>query len=416
MAEQWSTGFDDRAVVMTRSDPLFRFVILYSALFSAFGFASPFLPAFIASRGLAPDALGLVLGAATAVRLISGTLTGRLADRFQAFRVTLMICALIASAATLAYVPIHGFWTIAALSLLHAAALAPLVPLADALTLANAGVARTGGGRGFEYGWVRGAGSAAFIAGAIVAGQAASRFDLSAIIWLSAAGLLAAAMCALVVPAFPRSAATVAEAKRGTDHAWRLLLRQRAFVCVTVVAALVLGSHAMHDSFAVIRWTASGIGTATTGLLWSESVAAEVVVFLVIGPWLLRVLGPTGALAVAAACGVLRWVVMALTVEVAVLAMIQPLHGFTFALLHLACMRIITAAVPSALAGTAQAVYGLIGVGGATALLTIFSGWLYGRFGADGFWIMALLCGLAFPVIRMLQNALAMPDAAARYS
>jgi PPP family 3-phenylpropionic acid transporter len=121
----------------------------------------------------------------------------------------------------------------------------------------------------------------------------------------------------------------------------------------------------------------------------------------------LRVLGPTGALAVAAAAGVLRWIVMAQTTEVAVLAMIQPLHGFTFALLHLACMRIIAATVPPALAGTAQAVYGLIGVGGTTALLTVFAGWLYGRFGPAGFWAMAFLCSFAFPVIRMLQNALA---------
>ena len=147
-----------------------------------------------------------------------------------------------------------------------------------------------------------------------------------------------------------------------------------------------------------------------------ESVAAEVVVFFLIGPWLLRTLGPTGALAVAAASGVLRWVVMAQTTEVVILAMIQPLHGFTFALLHLACMRIITATVPPALAATAQAVYGLIGIGGVTALLTIFSGWLYGRFGADGFWVMAFLCSLAFPIIRMLQNALAVPDAVARCS
>jgi MFS transporter, PPP family, 3-phenylpropionic acid transporter len=140
------------------------------------------------------------------------------------------------------------------------------------------------------------------------------------------------------------------------------------------------------------------------------------VVFFLVGPRLLRALGPTVALAIAAAAGVLRWVVMAQTVDVAMLAMVQPLHGFTFALLHLACMQIITATVPPALAGTAQAVYGLIGIGGTTALLTIFSGWLYGRFGADGFWVMAFLCSLAFPVIRMLQNALVVPGAVARRS
>jgi len=101
-----------------------------------------------------------------------------------------------------------------------------------------------------------------------------------------------------------------------------------------------------------------------------------------------------------------RWGVIAQTTEVAPLALVQPLHGFTFALLHLASMRIITDTVPSDLAGTAQAVYGLVKVGGATAVLTILSGWLYARFGPAGFLAMGLLCIAAFPVIWTLHRAL----------
>jgi PPP family 3-phenylpropionic acid transporter len=148
----------------------------------------------------------------------------------------------------------------------------------------------------------------------------------------------------------------------------------QVFGLVTLVGALVLGSHAMYDSFAVIRWREAGIRPATIALLWSESVAAEVLVFLLIGPPLLRLLKPTGALAWAALCGLLRWGVMAQTTELAALALVQPLHGFTFALLHLASMRLITDTVPSVMAGTAQAVYSLVGVGGATAVFMIVSG------------------------------------------
>ena len=72
---------------------------------------------------------------------------------------------------------------------------------------------------------------------------------------------------------------------------------------VTLVAALVLGSHAMYDTFAVIRRTQAGISPATVGVLWAESVAAEVLVFLFLGPRLLRVVTPTAALAVAASSG-----------------------------------------------------------------------------------------------------------------
>ena len=77
---------------------------------------------------------------------------------------------------------------------------------------------------------------------------------------------------------------------------------------------------------------------------------------------------------------------MAQTIEVAALALVQPLHGFTFALHHLASMRIMTDTVPSDLGGTAQTVYGLVGAGGDTAVLTIRSGWLYARFGLATFW------------------------------
>src|SRR5438105_4989813 len=107
---------------------------------------------------------------------------------------------------------------------------------------------------------------------------------------------------------------------------------------------------------------------------------------------------PPGALALAALAGVMRWTVMATSTQVLALALVQPLHGITFALLHLACMRLIASAVPAALAGTAQAIYGTVGIGGATALATFASGSLYGRLGAAGFWVMAALCTLALPL------------------
>lgn len=75
------------------------------------------------------------------------------------------------------------------------------------------------------------------------------------------------------------------------------------------------------------------------------------------------------------------------------------------ALLHLACMRLIARSVPEGLEGTAQALYGTVGIGAASALLTLVSGVLYGRFGAQGFWLMAALCALALPLTWKLRRA-----------
>jgi len=94
------------------------------------------------------------------------------------------------------------------------------------------------------------------------------------------------------------------------------------------------------------------------------------------------------------------------TTDIAALALVQPLHGFTFALLHLATMRVIGDTVPRALAATAQTVYGVVAVGGTIAVLTLLSGWLYARFGPAGFWAMGTLCTAAFPVIWLLHQAL----------
>lgn len=379
-----------------RSTALTRFVLLYAAMYAAFGVASPFLPAFLSGRGLAPEQLGVVLSAGTAVRLLTSPLAGRTGDLIQGLRIVLVLCTALAASVTLAYLAAHGFWFLLAVSLLHAASLAPITVLADALALGSASPPTSSGREGFEYGWVRGTGSAAFIFGTLVSGQAVSAFGLDLIVGLQALLLGAAALAAILVPELIHN--RPADPVRAPGGAFIILLRFPRFRNLVLVAALILGSHAMHDTFAVIRWSAAGITSATASLLWSESVAAEVLVFFVIGPPLVRRLKPAGALAVAAAAGMLRWGVMARTTDVMALALIQPLHGVTFALLHLACMRLIARIVPSGLEGTAQAIYGTVGIGAATALLILVSGALYARLGAQGFWLMAALCALALPL------------------
>jgi PPP family 3-phenylpropionic acid transporter len=183
------------------------------------------------------------------------------------------------------------------------------------------------------------------------------------------------------------------------------LLRLPRYRNLVLLAALVLGSHAMHDAFAVIRWSAAGISAETSSLLWSEAVAAEVLVFWFIGPALVKRLTPAGAMALAAAAGVLRWAVMAQTADVAAVALVQPLHGLTFALLHLACMRVLARTVPPGFEGTAQALYATVGVGAASAALTLASGSLYGSLGPQAFWFMAALCAAALPLTWRLRGA-----------
>jgi PPP family 3-phenylpropionic acid transporter len=80
----------------------------------------------------------------------------------------------------------------------------------------------------------------------------------------------------------------------------RVLLKVPAFRIVIALAALVYGSHALYDAFAIIGWDNAGLDASIISMLWAEAVAAEVVVFFLVGPWLINRIGVRGAAALAA--------------------------------------------------------------------------------------------------------------------
>lgn len=370
------------------------FLLLFGALYGGYGALSPFLPAFLQERGLSSVEIARVLSAAMLVRLVAGPLAGRLADATGAARLILAVALGLAAAATLAFLWGGGFWTLLAVGLVQAVATAPLAPLADTLALAAAQ-----GGRAFTYGWVRGAGSAAFIAGSTLTGQIVGFYGL-------ASGPTA---CAVLFGLAALAALRVREARPersepAAGDGFRDLVRIARFRRLVLAAALVVGAHAMHDTYAVILWTGAGLSAGAAGLLWSESVAAEIAVFLWLGPRLLGRIGPARAIALAALAAALRFAVQAETTWLPALIGIQALHGLTFALLHLACLALIEADVPERLRATALTVYGTFGLGLATALVTLAAGNLYARFGAQAFLAMSALSLAALPLALSLRS------------
>jgi MFS transporter, PPP family, 3-phenylpropionic acid transporter len=135
----------------------------------------------------------------------------------------------------------------------------------------------------FQYGWVRGRASAAFIVGSVSAGQVIAATSLSGIVWMNGTLLALAAVAALWLP---RNALDRPLAPRQANV--RALLAAPGFLPLMALAALVMSSHALHDGFEMLRWEDGGVGPGAAGLLWSEGVLAEVVVFVVVGPTLLK--------------------------------------------------------------------------------------------------------------------------------
>jgi len=382
---------------MSRPLALWLFLTTYALLYGAFGMQSPFVPALLRERGLQAQDIGLVLSAAMVVRVLAAPLVAHAADRLRQHTLILCGCALFAALASISFLLARSLAGLLCVALLHSAMLAPIAPMSDALASTAAQASRSGAGRRFDYGWLRAAGSAAFALGTLVSGWRAGGAELATAMWTSGALLVLGGTVALSLPNLPLAGSpTRLRATMLRDGL--LLLRIAVYRRMLVAAALLEGSHALHDSFSVIRWRSAGIDFFTISALWSESVFAEVVVFLLIGPWLVRRMGTSGSMALAAGAGVLRWSVAAFTTSPGLLACIQPLHGLTFALFHLAAIQLIVAVAPVRLAATAQAIYGTLCVGLAVALLTFASGLLYARFGGEAFLLMAALCLVVLPI------------------
>jgi MFS transporter, PPP family, 3-phenylpropionic acid transporter len=145
------------------------YIVLYVALYAAFGVASPFWPKFFETRALTSQQIGLILGAAMLVRLAVGALVGMLADLLGSLRLVLATCAALGAGTAAALLLANTFWLLFFVALVQAAALAPTTSIADALSV-NAAKPQIAG-KPFEYGRIRGSGSGAFVLGTLIIGQ-----------------------------------------------------------------------------------------------------------------------------------------------------------------------------------------------------------------------------------------------------
>lgn len=384
-------------------EPLVRLALLLAASFLGVGVTMPFLPPFLAGKGLGPEQVAQVLFAGSLARFAIGPALGRLADRLGDGRPMLLACGAAASLAALLFLPAEGFLAAVAVQALFAAAMSPLAPVGEAMTLAATRRA------GVDYGRVRSAGSAAFIVAALGAGWLAARVGYAAMPWLVGGCYAAAALAAWALPSAtiaPRAgsrAATRAPAARsglagGLRRAFALhLLRRPGFGRLIAITGLVQGSHAAYYGFSSIHWAQAGHSPEVIGLLWSEAVLAEVLLFFWARPLLGR-LSPRALMLLAAGAGVLRWCALAATTELWALVPLQALHAMTFGAQYMGVMRWLSAHAPPGEAVSAQSLHAAIGNTGALALSMLAAGALYAAFGAGAFLAMGALCAIALPV------------------
>ncbi|MBH2698640.1 3-phenylpropionate MFS transporter [Serratia marcescens] len=351
----------------------------YFTYFFSYGIFLPFWGVWLKGEGIAPETIGILLGAGLVARFLGSLLIAPRVKDPSHLVSALRLLALLTLAFAVGFCFGNGWgWlmlVIAGFNLFFS----PLVPLTDALAATWQKQIR------MDYGRVRLWGSLAFVIGSALTGQLVAVWGHNAILYSLIFSVLAMLLGMLLKPSvMPQGEArTHSEAERSL---WALLKEGpvwRFLLCVT----LLQGAHAGYYSFGSIYWQEAGYSASTIGYLWSLGVVAEVIIFASSNV-LFRRWNARNLLLLSACCGVLRWSLMAYSTELGWLLLIQILHCGTFTVCHLAAMRFIAARQGQEVIRL-QAVYSALAMGGGIAVMTVIAGFLFEHWQGGVFWVMA---------------------------
>lgn len=306
----------------------------YFTYFFSYGIFLPFWGVWLKGEGIAPETIGMLLGAGLVARFLGSLLIAPRVKDPSHLVSALRLLALLTTAFAVGFCFGNGWgWlmlVIAGFNLFFS----PLVPLTDALAGTWQKQIR------MDYGRVRLWGSLAFVIGSALTGQLVAVWGHNAILYSLIFSVLAMLLGMLLKPSvMPQGEART---HSGAERSLWALLKEgpvwRFLLCVT----LLQGAHAGYYSFGSIYWQEAGYSASTIGYLWSLGVVAEVIIFASSNV-LFRRWNARNLLLLSACCGVLRWSLMAYSTELGWLLLIQILHCGTFTVCHLAAMRFIAA-------------------------------------------------------------------------
>jgi PPP family 3-phenylpropionic acid transporter len=347
--------------------------------FVVVGLHLPFWPLWLEAKGFGPEAIAVIVAIGIGAKVVSNPLVAHVADRRGERRRPMLFLALASVASFALFLVADDFLAVVLVSFAFSACLAPIMALAESLTM----LAVHRGEGGPTYGRIRLWGSLSFILVAAGGGQLLTGRSPDLLFWLILAAVAATVLAAALLPDLRTTVSTT------TELPLIDVVRRPGLVRFLAAAALIQASHAVYYAFATLHWRAAGLSEAVVGALWAEGVIAEIILFAW-GDRILR-LRPVALLAVAGAAGVVRWTATALSDDLAVLVAVQALHAFTYGAAHLAAIHFLARAVPAPASASAQSLYsaGVMGLALGAALMV--SGRLYAAFAGGAFLGMAAL-------------------------
>jgi PPP family 3-phenylpropionic acid transporter len=362
--------------------PEIRLSAFYLTQFLANGIVAVYASIWMAERGLNPTEIGYVHAAPVLALIAVNLFVGRIADRADDWKGIIVIgCVLAAVFPVFLYVS-GGFWPLLVMWSLATVSHAAVASVSDAATL------RLTRRRGSDFGFIRGLGTLGFTLVLFLSGFVFQRFGSVAFLPLYI-GL--AAIRAAMSFRLPRLRAVddVLRPPLGLSRLRPLL--QPWFLLPLVGFAFVLVTHALLIGFQSLLWKQDGMSDGTIGIFIGIGATSEMLMFFGFRRFSGRFTARHLMLA-SALVSCLRWGVTATSPGLPLLALMQSLHGVTFALGYLGCINFIANWTNEDIAAEAQSLFVVVHQALTVIGLAVF-GWAATAWGTEAYFLSTGMAG-----------------------
>ena len=371
---------------------------VYSGLFMYIGIVMPFWALWLAKVGMTPGEISFLIGFPSFLKILSSPFIAQLCDKSGMVRRPMMLLVGLSIVFFSGYFYFTNFLSFVLVTLLFSIFFFAVMPLVESYAV------RVCDKHNLQYGRVRAVGSVVFVLTSVLFGKYLDHFGYGDFLYFCVGSMV---LTFLAVFLLPREGAK--KQKHGADYGegdispLKFLLTNRQFIMFLVVLSLIQMSHGFIYVMGSYHWAAEGIDNETIGALWSIGVAVEIAIFIFAGRYISR-FRPMYMLAIIAGFGMVRWAVLAVTVSLPLLIMVQTFHGLTYGAAHLVAMFYLSSRVPGKYFMTAQSLYSSVPMGVSTGLVMILSGPLYEMFGGRAYFLMAGLCLMVLFMVRFVRR------------
>ena len=230
-----------------------RISFTYAFLMMGTGVQLPFLPLWLAAKGIPIEGIAAIVAGCMATRIVGAPLFAWIADYFGNRRLVIQLCAGFALASYALLAVTNGFGPIMTMALIASFMFAPVFPLTEGFSV-DGSVAH-----GLDYGRLRLWASLSFLVGSLGAGALLTVLNPIDTAWILAGAQVVAFLATLYLPHEPEPEKPVASGE--VLEKARHLFFGSSFPLVMLAAGLGQASHGFMNGFGSVHWAKIGIGS-----------------------------------------------------------------------------------------------------------------------------------------------------------